>query len=455
MLVLPTAAWAARAALPHVATYRVQRITGVSATIHGVVRRARHPTTWWFQFGLSARYGAHTPAQPAPAGRRVVTAVLPRLRPGHTYHARLVASTCGGCRRSTAYGREITFATAGYANPVWSAGLGADPSVLDNGGAHNDYWAYLTGDRFPMLHSADLVHWQPAGTAFRARPRWVSGGDWHPWAPNVTLADEPCPGTTSPHCYVMYYVGRSRQYTVNCIGVATATSPAGPFTDLGPLAGPAPDALGRPIGCGDNAGYDLIDPSLFIDPAGSGAYLYESVSDACPAGSPTCGPGSGTLSPTISVIPLAPDLLSATGSRTPLFGGQPGSWEALGVRAPTVEAPATLRHDGTYYVLFSGGSWRQAYGMGYATGPSPTGPFTQGPAPILSQTDQVLSPGGADTPVVGPHGGLWLVYHARTAHQGAARSVWIDPFFWQPDPAGGPDAPTIAGPTATPQLQQP
>jgi arabinan endo-1,5-alpha-L-arabinosidase len=446
---------ATHAALPHAATRRVQKITGETATIRGVVRRAGRATTWWFQYGLTPRYGAHTRTRPVAPGRRVVSAVLAPLRPASTYHARLVASTCGGCRRATAYGRDIAFTTAGYVNPVWSATPAPDPSVLDNGNAHDDYWAYLTGSGFPILHSSDLVHWRPAGTAFTSSPAWVAGGNWNPWAPNVTMADGPCPGTTSPHCYVMYYVGRSQQFAVNCIGVATATSPEGPFTDLGPLGGAAPDALGRPIGCGDNDGYGLIDPSLFVDPAGSGAYLYVSVSYACPLGSAACGPPDGTLAPTISVIPLTAGLLAAAGPRTPLFAGQPGGWEAAGVAAPTVEAPAGLLRNGTYYILFSGGSWRQAYGMGYATGLSPAGPFTQAPGPILTQTARVLSPGGADEPVVGPHGGLWLVYHARTGSDSAPRSLRIDPFSWQPNAAGGPDVPTIGGPTDSPQPEQP
>jgi beta-xylosidase len=338
---------------------------------------------------------------------------------------------------------------------VWSATAAADASVLDNGDAHDDYWAYLTGTGFPILHSSDLVHWWPAGTAFTSRPTWVRSGNWNPWAPNVTMVNGPCPGTTSPHCYVMYYVGASQQFAANCIGVATATSPDGPFTDLGPLAGTAPDAMGRPIGCGDNSGYGLIDPSVFVDPAGSGAYLYVSVSYDCPPGSASCGPPAGTLAPTISVIPLTGGLLAAAGPRTPLFAGQPNSWEAAQVTAPTVEAPAGMLHNGTYYILFSGGNWRYAYGMGYASGLSPTGPFTQAPGPILAQTAGVLSPGGGDEPVVGPHGGLWLVYHGRTGSDSVPRSLRIDPFSWQPNAAGGPDVPTIGGPTDTPQPQQP
>jgi beta-xylosidase len=253
----------------------------------------------------------------------------------------------------------------------------------------------------------------------------------------------------------MYYVGRSAQFTVNCVAVATATAPGGPFIDQGPLSGPAPDALGRPIGCGDDSGFGVIDPSLFIDPATGAPYLYVSVSYTCPAGGTSCGAQMGTLAPTISVIPLSANLLSAAGPRTPLFTGQPGGWEAAGLAAPTVEAPAALVHNGTYYLLFSGGSWRQAYGMGYATAPSPTGPFNQAPSPILSSTSAVGGAGGGDVPVIGPHGGLWLVFHGRAGAGDGPRTLRIDPFSWSADPGGGPDVPVISGPTSTPQAVLP
>ena len=120
---------------------------------------------------------------------------------------------------------------------------------------------------------------------------------------------------------------------------------------------------------------------------------------------------------------------------------------------PKVEGPTMVLHDGTYYLLYSGGNWRRAYGMGYATGPTAAGPFTKSPSnPILAQTPPVLSPGGGDTPVVGPHGGLWLVYHGRADSYDNPRTLRIDPLFWQD---GSPDAPLLGPPSATPQTTMP
>jgi beta-xylosidase len=110
-------------------------------------------------------------------------------------------------------------------------------------------------------------------------------------------------------------------------------------------------------------------------------------------------------------------------------------------------------HNGTYYLFYSGGNWTKAYGMGYATGQSPTGPFIKSPAnPILAETPTVFSPGGGDQLVTGPHGGLWLVYHARANSRNDPRTLRIDPFTWKP---GAPDGAVIAGPSSTAQPTQP
>lgn len=443
---------------PGVATGAPQTVTGSSATVVGRVNPNGNPARYWFQYGTSTGYGARTPALAAGSGRSAqpVSAALSQLAPLATYHVRIVASTCNGCGTGTAYGQDATFATNGYGNPVYGAAEAADPFVLDNGGTHHDYWSFTTGNLFPILHSTDLVHWTSVGTAMTARPAWVlQSGDWHPWAPNVVNVNESCPGTSSPSCYVMFYVGLSTQFSTNCVAVATATGPAGPYTDQGPLSNGRLDAAGRPIGCGDDSGYGMIDPSVFIAPSDGRPYLYGSEDFACAAGSTSCTAENSTLRPTLSVIPLAFGLLSAAGGRTPLLSGDAGTWEAAGVAVPTVEGPTAMLHNGTYYLLYSGGGWRSQYGMGYATAPAPLGPFTKATAnPILSGTPAVLGPGGGDTPVVGPGGGTWLVYHGRDVSDSNPRTLRIDPFSWR-SVASAPDAPVLSGPTSTAQPLQP
>ncbi len=251
----------------------------------------------------------------------------------------------------------------------------------------------------------------------------------------------------------MFYVGLSASTDANCVAVATATNPGGPYSDRGPLTNGTLDAAGRPVGCGDDAGYGVIDPSPFIDPVSGQPFLYVSEDFACPPASASCTSSNSRLAPTISVIPLGGDFLEAIGPRTPLFSGTPGSWESAGVSVPTVEGPFTLFRNGTYYLLYSGGNWRGAYGMGYATGPSPTGPFTK-VAPVLAQTSAVLSPGGGDQPVIGPHGAMFLLYHARAGSDANPRTLRLDPFSWRAQ-SPSVQVPVVSGPTATPQAVVP
>ena len=331
-----------------------------------------------------------------------------------------------------------------YENPV--AGSVADPSVVEADDGGGDHYLYATGPLFPIWRSSDLVHWNVVGTAFTERPAWtVQSGDWHPWAPAVVRRPAPRPGAGGPSCFVLYYTALHGTLTPrpHCIGVAVSSIPGGPFTDLGPLAaeGGGLDAGGRPIGCGDDAGYGNIDPAPFVDADGR-AYLYVSTDRRCDAS------GASVLEPTISVIPLSDDLLHAAGARTPLLNGD-GGWELAGDR-PLVENPWMERRGSRYYLFYSGGDWRGAYGMGYATATSPTGPFVKASEnPILRETDSVRSPGGGMI-VRGPAGSDWLVYHGRTGAYEQPRTLRIDPVVWNPD-----ETVSFAGPTTGPQSPVP
>ncbi len=452
----PLTVWAGQPP-PAVQTGSPAGVDLTDASLTGTVNAHGMTTAFYFQYGRTRKYGLRTQSDPVPssASSANVSGEAANLSPATTYHYRLVAANSAG----TSYGADRTLTTSGYyQNAVYTAAAIPDPYVLDIGGAHSDYWAFATGNLFPILHSTDLVHWSAKGTAFTSRPKWTTrASDWHPWAPSVVQTSQACPGSTSSSCYVMYYVSLSAGTNINCVAVATSPTPGGPYRDQGPLAldpsatgtanGTATGPSSPPIGCSDDAGQGNIDPSPFVDPSGQ-PWLYVSTDR-------TCSGGSCTLKPTISVIPLSPDFEHAAGSRVPLLSGNAGTWEGAGVQVPTVEGPSVELHNGVYYLFYSGGSWHGAYGTGYATAPSPTGPFTKAPSnPILAMSPAVRTPGGGDALVIGPHQGQWLVYAGRDQTFAAPRLLRLDRFSWLATP-GGVDAPAVAGPTTSPQAAQP
>lgn len=378
--------------------------------------------SYHYEYGPTTDYGERTLARTSADGSAPATLI--GLRPEQAQHYRLVASVCGGCAEGTARGADETVTTSAvttYVNPVYG-GL-ADPMVLDDGGT---YYAYGTGERFPMARSTDLTNWESIAPAMTARPSWVpQSGGWNPWAPSVLHNEPACPGSA---CYVMYYtaLNTTLEPDVNCIGVAIAASPAGPFTDTGMLdTEPSTrDAAGRPIGCGDDQGHSNIDAAPFVDPATGKAYLYLS----------TGRDPSRAWRRTISVIELTADRLKAAGPRRPLFTyTQP--WEG-----DVVEGPWMVRRGETYYLFYSGGTFTNAtYGLGYAYGASPLGPFVKD-VQLLGTIPLVIGPGGAS--LIGDD---LAVYHARAVPE-AARTMRIDPVLW-----GEPPKVTVGGPTTGPQ----
>jgi Glycosyl hydrolases family 43 len=336
-------------------------------------------------------------------------------------------------------------APAAYQNPVFAAPGAPDPTVLDVGGAHSEYFAFSTGGRFPVLRSPDLVSWEAVGTAMTSRPDWaVPTGDYHPWAPSVIERQGPCPGETGTRCFILFYVSlhnNSLTPSTNCIGVATSQQPQGPYEDQGPLehVDGTTDASGRPLGCGDDRGYSNIDPAPFVDSDGR-AYLYLSTTHTCEPPPTAC---SNVRQ--IGVIGLTPDLLKASTARQTLFSADAGGWEQA-PWAPVVENPWVVERGGRYFLLYSGGSYLGAYGMGYATSTSPTGPFSKATEnPILRESPPVLSPGGGSL-ATGPRGGDWLVYHGREGTYDQPRQLRIDPVTFT-----GESTVSVAGPTSTPQ----
>jgi beta-xylosidase len=160
-----------------------------------------------------------------------------------------------------------------YTNPV-SKGFAdtfADPAVIK---AKDGYWyAYGTTDplregekefhTIPISRSKDLVNWEYVGDAFD-EPTEVPWADTDAalWAPDIRYFNGK---------YYLYYVVTQTTVTEdrndNAVGVATAPTPTGPWTDSGePVVGP------RRGGPGDNFLW-TFDPNEFTALDGN-RYLY-------------------------------------------------------------------------------------------------------------------------------------------------------------------------------------
>ncbi|MDQ3720319.1 MAG: family 43 glycosylhydrolase [Actinomycetota bacterium] len=263
-----------------------------------------------------------------------------------------------------------------YFNPVFGHTF-PDPMVLRAG---RSYYAYATHSGpptpgvFPILRSRDLVHWKPAGYAFR-RPPGFSYVHW--WAPSALRWRGR---------YYLFYSALARRHKRMCVAVAVARRATGPFRQRSVLD------------CGATGG--AIDPAPLV--VEGRVYLYFARIDA-----------SCWLFPrrcSIVGMRLSRDLLRGRGRRRLIGISQP--WESR----PTysiVENPWVISRRGRYYLLYSANHWEADYAMGYATSRSPLGPFAKPERrPFLRARFGVVGPGGGSA-VTGPRGKTWLAYHAR------------------------------------------
>jgi len=336
----------------------------------------------------------------------------------------LAALLTFGGHATTAASRSST-----YTNPVIPADF-PDPSVLR--APDGLYYAYATQTErdgkwinIQIARSDDLTHWQLIGDALPAKPVWASKTQDF-WAPHVVRDGAR---------YLMYFSAKpdtSDERHGLCLGIATATSPLGPFIDMG-----------HPLKCG--SGFVNIDPMQFDDPATGKRLLYW---------------GSG-FEP-IKVQELGPDRMSfARGSAprdlvwpTPNKSGFPvlveGSW--------------MLRHRGYYYLFYSGDNCCGAkanYAVMIARSRNATGPFetleqaTGKPhSIILEKRGHWIAP-GHNSVVTDRAGNDWIVYHAVDVQQprvkptdeiNTRRVMLIDRIRWRNG------WPVIDGPSQLPEV---
>jgi arabinan endo-1,5-alpha-L-arabinosidase len=272
-------------------------------------------------------------------------------------------------------------------NPILDADF-PDPAVIHAPDGY--YYAYATQTlrdgkwiNIQLARSADLIHWEFRGDALPEKPDWAQETQDF-WAPSVIFD-----GST----YFMYYSATPDVCHVHeaghALAVATSSSPAGPFVDMG-----MPLLLG--------AGFEYIDPMAFDDPATGKHLLYW---------------GSG-FQP-IKVQELATDRMSFVPESKQIDliwpNGRNGAFPRL------VEASWVLFHDGFYYLFYSGDNCcgpDAEYGVMVARSKSATGPFeTLEQAKgvlnslMLERNDRWLAP-GHNCLATDKDGQVWMIYHA-------------------------------------------
>ncbi|HEY6797511.1 MAG TPA: family 43 glycosylhydrolase, partial [Kineosporiaceae bacterium] len=286
--------------------------------------------------------GLKVPAIVDEPGGRVVLPVkegtaLTALAPTFTLSPGATIAPASGTARDLS--RPVTYTATGADGKTrtWTVeaqvmrspvlpGLYADPNIAVFG---DTYYLYPTTDGFPgwsgtqfhAFSSSDLVHWTDRGVVLDLGPD-VSWADARAWAPTIAARNGK---------YYFYFCADAQ------LGVAVADSPAGPFKD----------ALGKPLVAAGAYPGQMIDPDVFTDTDGT-SYLYW---------------GNGNA----YVVPLNPDMVSFDPAKVRTI--TPAGYN---------EGSFVFRRKGTYYFSWSENDTRdENYRVAYATGPTPTGPWTK------------------------------------------------------------------------------
>ena len=275
-----------------------------------------------------------------------------------------------------------------------------DPQVVLVG---RTYYAYSTqvGDtNVPVMRSSDLTRWSRRSDALPQLPDWASAGST--WAPAVLAEGS---------AYVLYYTVRQTSSGRQCVSVATADEPDGPFRDTSR----------EPLVCQRSRG-GSIDPSVFTDVSGTTYLLWKSDDNA---------EGRKT---SLWAQPLAADGVGFGRSSVPVrLLTQTARWQA-----PAIEGPSMVRSDETYYLFYGAGGWDSATsGIGYATCRTALGPCTDRTTsrPWLETDPDGDAPVGPQgpSPFVDRDGRTRLGFAAWNGHVGyprGVRSLWIAPLFF-------------------------
>ncbi|PAZ12511.1 hydrolase [Streptomyces sp. SA15] len=276
-------------------------------------------------------------------------------------------------------------------------GLNADPNIVRFG---DTFYLYPTTDGFPgwsgtqfkAYSSTDLVHWKDHGVILDLGPD-VSWADSRAWAPTIAEKDGK---------YFFYFSADAN------IGVAVSDSPTGPFKD----------PLGQPLLKAGQFPGQMIDPGVFTDDDGQ-SYLY-------------FGNGRGY------VVPLNDDMTSLDTSKVKDI--TPSGYN---------EGSFVIKRKGTYYFMWSENDTRdENYRVAYATGPSPTGPWTKQGVILEKDLSLGIKGPGHHSVVQVPNSDDWYIAYHRFAipgGDGTHRETTIDKLEFDADGLIKKVVPTLTG----------
>ncbi|MCA9185062.1 MAG: glycoside hydrolase family 43 protein [Pirellulaceae bacterium] len=340
------------------------------------------------------------------------------MRPEHltTCASLFVASVCVAVSMADERGEVVR-----YRQPLVTHIYTADPSahvfdgrlyIYPSHDLDNDTPPSREGDQYDM-EDYHVLSWEGPGTAVTDHGQALHLKDI-PWASKQLWAPDAaeCNGR-----YLLYFPAKDREGIFR-IGVATSSSPTGPF-----------QAQTEPL-----AGAFSIDPCVFVDDDGTG-YLffgglwggqlerwrtggYVADGKVPAAGEPALGP---------RVVRLSADFTTTIdGSTTEVsIVDEQGQPVLAGDHSRRFfEAAWVHKHAGTYYLSYSTGD---THLLVYATGEAPTGPYTyQGP---------ILSPvvGWTTHHSIVKFGDQWyLFYHDSSLSGGVShkRSVKVMPLVY-------------------------
>jgi xylan 1,4-beta-xylosidase len=290
--------------------------------------------------------------------------------------------------------RRADLGNGSYLNPVM-AGDHPDPSVLKDGDTYyqvSSSFVYYPG--LVIWRSGDLVNWSPIGPALTEYVGSV-------YAPDLVKHDGR---------FYIYFAAR----WIPQAGAAAPGPRRSPMSTwvvhADNIAGPWSDPVDVGI-------HDAIDPGHVVGEDGK-RYLFMS---------------SGGL------VPLSDDGLKRIGPTEVVYKGweYPSDWPGEGLN---LEGPKLLRRNGWFYLFSAEGGTAgppTSHMVIAARSRSVRGPWENCPHNPIVHTASAEEPWwsrGHGTPVEGPAGDWWLVYHGyENGFRTLGRQMLLEPMEWTSD----------------------